>query len=192
MSKPILIPTGSILNCFLPPKKGNLKRIIMNAEAQLLHNKMGGELLNHTAVIEKSGANILIWEASVIRGVCPTELTLYTPDCVFIITRPNMESDLKLGLERLKSQSGKRYDFKSWFTYLRFFITNRWKGETTEGKYSEQWFCSELVDWAYDLSNESYKATPNHVYERTKQNELWRGNYAQLRSAISKGEILIR
>lgn len=190
MTDQIKIPSGAILNCYLPKKKGSIKRSIMNLEAKIIKKKFGFEkLLNHTAVIEKSKDNVLIWEATVFRGVAPTELSLYNEDCVFIITQA-LEKGSTI-LERIKSQSGKSYDVKSWFTYLRFIVSGKWAKKQTFAEYSKKWFCSEIVDYAAQLSETPERSTPNHVYQFTKHNELWSGTYADLRYGIKTSSILI-
>lgn len=192
MSKVISIPNGSILNCFLPKKKGSLKRFIMNAEAKLIQKQEGFEkLLNHTALIEYDGTNVLIWEASVIRGVAPTDLDLYSDDAVFFITHGD-KIEGSQALSRLKKQSGKKYDVKSWVTYLKYIVSGKWTGKTSFSEYSKKWYCSELVDYSCELSETPYKSTPNHVYKYTKHNEIWSGTYLDLRYGLINGTIKIK
>lgn len=191
MDNPIIIPNGAILNCYLPKKKGSLKRAIMNAEAKLIQKRLGFEkLLNHTAMIERIGSHHLVWEASVIRGVSPTELSLYSDDAVFIITTSDLSGET--ALLRLKSQSGKSYDVGSWWDYAKFLVSGRWKGDTEFKDYSKKWFCSEVVDYANDLSQNPFQSTPNHVYRYTKQNEVWSGTYADLVYGLKMGTIQIK
>jgi hypothetical protein len=183
----LTIPQGAILNCYLPKKAGSLKRFIMNVEAFIIKRKTGStELLNHTAIIEKTKGVVLIWEASVTKGVCPVAIDLYDEDVQFIITSSanNIE-----GLDRVKSQSGKKYDIKSWFQYAKFLVTHKWKGATSEQEYSKQWFCSELIYWANYLGADVEKATPNHVYDKTKHTEHWRGTSAQLQELVVTNQI---
>lgn len=184
----IKINQGAILNCLVPKKAGSIKRFIMNLEASIMKRTLSvTELLNHTAVIEKTNGCWLIWEASVTKGVCPVNLDLYDDDVQLIITR---HVNNREGLEKIKTQAGKRYDIKSWFYYANFLVTHKWKGSTTEQEYSKQWYCSELVYWANSLGEDVPKATPNHVYEKTKIETIWRGSVSELKSLIAKDLII--
>lgn len=191
MTQAVHIPNGAILNCYLPKKRGSLKRAIMNAEAQLIKKKFGFEkLLNHTALIERQNKNVLIWEASVKRGIAPTELSLYTSDAFFIITTGTYVEGSQ-AMDTIKSQSGVPYDFRSWLTYLKYIISGDWDQETNYKQYSKKWFCSEIVDEAHKLSSEPFKSTPNHVYNFTRSNEIWSGTYNDLVYGIKQGSIKV-
>lgn len=188
----IIIPQGAILNCYLPKKKGSLKRAVMNIEANLIQKSEGFEkLLNHTAVIEQTHSSVLIWEATVNRGVAPTELSRYAQDVVLIITHNTIRGNIE-GLAFIKSQSGVKYDVKSWFVYLRYLVSGKWTGKTSFEEYSKKWYCSEIVDAGYKLSDTPYKSTPNHIYSYTKHNEIWSGTYADLVYGLKNQTIKIK
>lgn len=190
MKQPINIPSGAIMNVFLPKKKKSLKRWIMNLESKVVKKRYNfTEELNHTAVIERDGDNILLWEAKVIGGVSATHLDQYSQDAEFIITIPPMWR--VGGLSWIKSQSGINYDFKAWFQHLRYIITGKWKGQVQEEQYSKEWFCSELVDRAFQITETPYLSTPNHIYAATKQSEVWRGTYSEFVDQLNSNQIKI-
>lgn len=191
MSNKLVIPNGAILNVFLPKKKGSLKRRIMNIEAKLVKKFFGFErLLNHTAMLEQTPDNLLVWEARVLGGVSATHIENYAKDAFFFITHNNIEGNL--ALSRVKSQAGKSYDVRSWYVYLRYIISRKWKGDTTFEEYSKKWFCSELVDYAHMISETPEKSTPNHVYKDTRHNEIWAGTYADFIYQLNNGAITIK
>lgn len=190
--KSIKIPSGSIINVNAPNKKGSLKRWIMNAESRLVRKRYRfEELLNHTAIIEKDGSNILIWEAKVIGGVSATAIAQYPEDLDIIITGVQSEKNRRTGLSRFKAEAGKKYDFKSWWKHLWYIITGKWKGDTDFNHYSKEWFCSELTDHSFELTQTPYLSTPNHIYEATKHNQYWRGKFSEFVELINTGKIII-
>lgn len=193
MNNLVHIPNGAILNCYLPKRKGSLKRSIMNIEAKIIQRHHGfSELLNHTAMIEKTeSGTVLVWESSVGRGVGPVELSLYDQDAVFIITHGDSITGAE-ALHRLKEQSGKDYDVKSWGVYLRFLVSGKWAGGTSYAEYSHKWFCSELVDNSWRLSETPYQSTPNHVYHYTAHNTKWIGTYTDLVYQLKKQTLIIQ
>lgn len=164
----------------------------MNIEAAIIKKKYGfSKLLNHTAMIEKTENNILIWEATVNRGVAPTALHLYENDVVFIITSSPFQKPSR-ALEILKNESGKGYDVKSWFVYFKYLVSGKWSGGTSYSDYSKRWFCSEIVDDANSLSPTPWYSTPNHVYEYTKDNEHWSGTIEQFKAGLNNNSIIIQ
>lgn len=179
----INIPNGAILNFYLPKKRGNLKRWIMNLEAKVIKRKYGfSKLLNHTGIIEITSNNVLIWEASVFSGVRPINLELYEDDAHVTITTAKKPHHFtpKRALSFFEAESGKKYDIKSWSVYLKYLLTGRWKGGTTPAEYSKLWFCSEITAACYNMK-EAWKATPNHVFAETNDSIVWEGTIKELK-----------
>lgn len=133
---------------------------------------------------------VLIWEAAVIGGVKPTELSLYSKDAMFYITYGDNQ-DNEIALDRIKAQSGKGYDVKSWGVYLKYLFTGKWKGGTSYEEYSKKWYCSELVDEAWSITQKPWYSTPNHVYRETSHNLLWKGNCVEFTNQLKNGGLKI-
>lgn len=171
-----MIVSGDILNCYLPRRSGSLKRLIMNVQASIFAKKYGVKL-NHTAMIEVLPEGALVWEASLKGGVRPVLLSEYDIDALITITRP-MQPDK--AMFRMKAQTGKKYDFRSWLTYLNYLFTGKWNGKKDIESYSSRWFCSELVDHCAQISTEPWFSTPNHIYHATKDFTVWAGTLPEL------------
>lgn len=191
---PVVIPSGAILNCYMPKKRFSLKRTIMNLQAQLVRKLEGFDtLLNHTATIERDGDAVLIWEATAGRGVAPTEISRYSADAFFYITLPDnwTESEGKKALNKIKLESSVKYDFPSWVIYLKYLVSGKWTGSTSYKDYSKRWYCSEVIDHSFGLTPTPWRSTPNHVYRATKQNEIWYGSYVDLVFGLKRGNIKV-
>lgn len=78
-----------------------------------------------------------------------------------VLTNPKMVDDFQ---KKLIKHSGKRYDFKSIIPQLKYQLFGVYKGETNPEKAAENFICSELTGYAYDLPK-WYQLSPLNIFK---------------------------